>query len=141
MRKTLACLLCLCAFPALPDPQALALLNEMRAEQGRAPLSYSLQLEEVARSHAQEIAQRRVLSHSGKNGSSAGERVRAAGYDWCRIAENVAQGPQDLGPALQMWHRSRPHAKNMYHRDMREFGLAQAEGGYWVLVLARPGCG
>jgi uncharacterized protein YkwD len=141
MGRVFACLLCLCALPSLADPEALARLNEMRADQGRPPLSYAPVLEGVALKHAQELARRQVLSHEGENGSSAGDRVRAAGYGWCRVAENIAKGPQDLNHALQMWHRSRPHARNMYDRHMREFGVAKTSDGYWVMVLAKPGCG
>ena len=49
---------------------ATAQLNAIRAQAGRVG---------VARAHANNMAQRNFFSHTGSNGSSVGQRVRAAG--------------------------------------------------------------
>lgn len=122
------------------NQEATAIINELRGQNGRKSVKYSRKLEQIARAHAEDMRQMKSMTHTGSDGSTPGKRARKARYKWCYISENVAQGPWDLGQVMQAWAESKPHLKNMLNRKAREFGVAEAPGGYWVMVLARPGC-
>lgn len=130
----------LASTPAEANSHATQLLNQMRAQQGQAPVNYSRHLERVAHAYAKELRSRGMLSHTGLRGSTPGTRARDKGYKWCYIAENLAQGPWDLNGVMRAWHQSPGHARNLYNPKAREFALAQVSDGYWVMILAKPGC-
>ncbi len=125
---------------AIEPEEAARALNALRAENNRAALTYSAPLGRAASAHAQDMATKGYFAHQGADGSSAGERARAAGYGWCYVAENIAKGQQSLNAALSAWEASRGHRKNMLSREPQDFALARAPGDIWVLLLARPGC-
>ncbi|SFD46139.1 CAP domain-containing protein [Roseivivax sediminis] len=114
-------------------------LNAYRSEAGRAPLRPSATLEAVARAQAAHMARTGDMTHLGPRGRKIGARVRARGYGYCRIAENILWGAGSVDDAMALWADSRPHRRNMLDREVSEFGLAQS-GPYWALVLGRPGC-
>ena len=115
--------------PLRADPQAIQMLNAMRAQQGVAPLSYAPRLEAAARAHALDM---------GRDGSGVGGRVRAQGYRWCYVAENLAKGQGDLTQVMRGWAQSAPHYRNMMSRNATGFGLFQGPDRIWAMVLAAP---
>ncbi len=125
--------------PVSADPATDA-INQLRAQVGAAPLSQSDALTRAAESHAQDMARHGYFAHQGRNGSSVGDRVRAQGYGFCFVAENIAKGQASLAEALRSWANSPGHRRNMLDRRATEAALARAEGNLWVLVLAAPGC-
>jgi uncharacterized protein YkwD len=133
-------LLCTISAPALAEPGATDALNAFRAKERRAPVTVSPTLEKAARRHADDMAANGFFSHSGSDGSSVGDRVRAQGYGYCLVAENIAKGQKSLARVMESWANSRGHRKNMLHRDVTEFALVRGRGDIWVMVLARPGC-
>ncbi|MWD29550.1 CAP domain-containing protein [Aquicoccus sp. SCR17] len=123
-----------------PVPGAVRALNEFRVAQGRAPLVASPVLQQVAEGHAQDMARNGFFSHRGSNGSTIGNRARAAGYGYCFLAENIARGQRSLDEVMRGWAGSPGHRQNMLNPQAREFGLARQRGNTWVMVLGRPGC-
>ena len=141
MIRALALLLALAGpLAAEPVAGAGAAIGAFRAEAGLAPLDWSPALQAAAEAHAADLARRRVLSHQGGDGSSAGDRARRAGYGWCLVAENLAWGQRDLAEVMQGWAGSPGHRANLLAEAAQQFGLARAQGHFWVLVIARPGC-
>ena len=124
--------------PLRADPQAIQMLNAMRAQQGVAPLSYAPRLEAAARAHALDMARHGYFSHTGRDGSGVGDRVRAQGYRWCYVAENLAKGQGDLTQVMRGWAQSAPHYRNMMSRNATGFGLFQGPDRNWAMVLAAP---
>lgn len=122
------------------EPGATSMLNAFRAELGRPALSRSEALDAAAQGHARDMAENGFFSHTGSTSGSLGDRVRAQGYGFCFVAENIAQGQTSLTDVVQSWADSRGHRRNMADRRATEFGIARAPGNIWVLVLARPGC-
>src|ERR1041384_6572112 len=55
-------------------------------------LTWNDQLEAAAAAHAADMDQNNYFSHTGLNGSTAGERIRNAGYNWTAYGENIAKG-------------------------------------------------
>jgi uncharacterized protein YkwD len=74
---------------------AQAQLNAVRAAAGQRGVTRSGTLDAVAHAHGSDMVQRNFFSRTGSNGSSVGQRVRAAGYGWCMVAEEHRQGPHE----------------------------------------------
>lgn len=136
----LAVALCTVAGSAQSDPASTKALNTFRADAGRAPLAYSSDLESAADRHARDMAHKQFFSHTGSDGTDVALRVTQAGYGWCFVAENIAQGQRDLVEVMEAWATSPGHRRNMLSRDATEYALVQAPGRIWVMVLASPGC-
>ncbi|MEP3347924.1 MAG: CAP domain-containing protein [Litoreibacter sp.] len=117
-----------------------AFLNAARADNGLSPLRANPQLAAAARAHAQDMALVGFFSHGGSNGSSVSDRVRAQGYNFCFVAENIAQGQQTAEQVMQGWMNSPGHRRNNLSTNAAEYGAARADGDYWVLVFGRSGC-
>lgn len=126
--------------PAIANTSAINVVNDYRAQKGLAPLRHSQRLETAARRHARDMARRGFFSHKGSNGSNVAQRVRAEGYDYCFVAENIAMGQKSLGEVMQAWATSKGHRKNMLDRRAAEVALVKDENNIWVMVLGRPGC-
>lgn len=112
-------------------------LNDYRSAEGLTPLAWSPQLEAAARRHAADMAATGDLTHRGSDNSTSGARAQAEGYDWCRIAENIAFGYPDQQMVLEGWKTSPGHRRNLLLADVQDFGIAQVQQDYWVLVLGR----
>lgn len=116
------------------------LLNARRAEVVLSPLSLSAQLKAAAQAHAKDMARNGSFSHTGSDGSSVGDRVRAQGYGFCFVAENIAQGQPTASAAMESWMNSTGHRRNNLSAQAREYGSARAAGNIWVLVFGASGC-
>jgi uncharacterized protein YkwD len=121
-------------------PLAETWLNAYRSDKGMPGLSVSPRLTRAAAAHAADMAARGFFSHSGSDGGGIGDRVRAQGYGFCFVAENIAKGQGSLEQVLNGWASSEGHNRNMLAREAREFGLVRGPGNLWVMVLGRPGC-
>ncbi|MGB0439514.1 MAG: CAP domain-containing protein [Paracoccaceae bacterium] len=117
-----------------------ALLNQFRAENGLGALTRSAQLQRAAELHAADMDAGNEMTHTGTNGSTLGERVRAQGYGYCTVAENVAFGQRSLDEVMTAWITSAGHRKNMLLPAVTEYGLARTDRNYWVMVLGTSGC-
>ena len=117
-----------------------AALNALREENEQPPLIFSEILETAALRHARDMAQKDFFSHTGSDGSDVADRVRRAGYNWCTVAENIAQGQMDLEEVMEDWANSPGHLRNMLSADVTEFALVEGDNAIWVMVLAAPGC-
>ena len=79
------------------------------------------------------------LTHTGSDGSNAGQRIRREGYDWITWAENIAQGYRTEADVLNGWVNSPGHQANNIDPAFEDFALAKAGSGsnqYWTLVFA-----
>ncbi len=124
--------------PGFADTAGLEIVNDLRAEKGRKALVHSPKLERIALQHAKDMQRRNKLTHNGPRGEKMGKRIRNAGYSYCKIAENIAQGPWDTAKVISVWESSAPHRKNMLNPQVTEFGMAKAGGGYYVMILGKP---
>jgi uncharacterized protein YkwD len=114
--------------------------NQYRADAGLGPVTIDTRLTGAAQSHANDMAQRQVLTHTGADGSNAGARISARGYGWTTWAENAAAGQQTPTDVMNSWINSPGHAANIRNGAMVNIGVAAAQGAngvtYWVMVLA-----
>jgi uncharacterized protein YkwD len=145
-------------FAALQNPTAVAqrvfeLVNAARAEPRRCgrqqfdaapPLSLSTLLTAAASLHSLDMAARGVLGHEGSDGSTSGERIARAGYEWSGSGENVAAGQPDAESAVAAWLDSPGHCASLMEPRFTETGVAfalapgKSPSVYWTQVFATP---
>lgn len=121
------------------EAQIIALINAERAKQGLGALSYNAALATAAQRHASDLAAQNYFSHTGKNGSTVGDRVRAAGYGYCFVSENLSGGYPTAQRAVIGWMELKGHRANILSPKARDIGIGIAPGGLRVAVFAR-GC-
>ena len=134
---------------------ALARINALRAagadchSAGRiapsAQLEWSDPLTLAAQRHVQDMVAQNFFSHAGSNGSTPGQRVRAAGFAWRMVGENVAVGFNDVDAVLAGFMAADGHCANLMDAGYTVVSLAcqpgsatNAYANYWAMDLARP---
>ena len=96
-------------------------------------LSWNCSLENAAKIHSKSMADNNYFSHTGSDGSSLGDRMSAAGYNWSTYGENIAAGHADAKSVMQGWLDSPGHCSNIMGSEFSEVGVGRAEGrGYGV---------
>lgn len=122
--------------------QVVDLTNQHRMAAGCAPLTVSPQLTSAAAAHSQDMAKNNFFSHTGSDGSTPWDRIRRTGYTYSTAAENIAAGYRTAEQVVQGWYNSEGHRRNMLNCNLREIGVAYADGGsfgrYWTQVFATP---
>ncbi len=126
--------------------QFLSLVNEVRAKGVKCgstfwPKTHALVLDKtlskVAYQHSLYMESKRTLSHKGKNGSNAGDRVSAAGYPYQFLAENIAVGPGTDAGVFDLWLNSTGHCENIMEPKAKKLGYGRS-GKYWTMLVATP---
>ncbi len=126
LRATLGAALLLLALPAaaMEAPQADGYLrrlaeriNDYRAQNGLAALSWSEDLAELAAEHTEDMAQRRELTHDGFR-----ERRRRTASRIC--VENLAHNFPTPEALLNGWRLSPSHHRNLLEPKVLRIGLA-----------------
>lgn len=143
----------------LPDFRAelLRLVNERRARGAvcgadtlaAAPaLVWQTAIAQAAARHSQDMVDKSFFSHTGSDGSSAGQRLSASGYAWSRWGENIAYGYSSSAAVVDGWMKSEGHCRNLMNPAFSEMGLACVRQSQskpdstvrwaWTQVLATP---
>lgn len=126
--------------PAQAVSAVVALVNDQRAAAGLPPLTEVGSLTEAARSHSIDQASRQQMTHTGSDGSSAGDRMARAGFAASTWAENVAAGYTSAASVMDGWMGSTGHRENILSPAFTSIGVASAEAGdgttYWTMDLA-----
>ncbi|HET8745886.1 MAG TPA: CAP domain-containing protein [Ramlibacter sp.] len=132
--------------------EALHRINAARAHAQRCgwrsmppapPLRWDGTLESVAAHHSRDMATRNYFDHRSPEGRMVFERVRASGYKYQIVGENLAGGDPHVASAVQGWIDSPSHCANLM--DPRYVDVAVAcvgdrrsqWGTYWTMVLGR----
>jgi uncharacterized protein YkwD len=120
----------------------IELINQARADVGRAPLTANQQLMNAAQSHSLDMACNDFLNHSGSDGSWIGDRLVEAGYPNSYYLEVLAIGlPQD---ALNQWRVDKDHWDAVLNSRVTEIGAGyvyskfSSYGGYWTVNMGGP---
>lgn len=123
-----------------PNRDVASLTNQYRAQYGLPPLRVSTNLEKVAELHGRDMIRNRFFSHAGSDGSDIGDRALRAGYRYCVIAENIAQGHRSARDVAKGWMKSPGHRRNMLDSSVTEIGVTRGQGNTWVMVLGSQSC-
>jgi uncharacterized protein YkwD len=126
--------------PLAVSSEIVRLVNVQRVAAGMAPVAENAALDAAATGHSQDQARRHVMTHTGSNGSTAGQRITASGYAWKSYGENVAAGWPDTASVFNAWMNSAGHRANILHASFTDVGVAAvtANNGviYWTMDLA-----
>jgi len=129
-----------------PDERAgrllLELVNDVRRSEGLAELDWDPQVGAAAQAHSEYMASIPLLTHSGPGGSSAGDRLRAAGFEWWTWGETVGAGQQDPRDLVGAWLASPAHRQHLLGDFTVAGGGVEATSSgipYWTLVFAVRG--
>jgi hypothetical protein len=122
--------------PDLPRTEIaiVEMTNAFRHENKLAAVEPNATLARAARAYAQFLASTELFSHEA-DGRRPADRARAAGYQFCEIAENLAafvdsRGFETRDLARQMidgWKNSPSHRKAMLAPGVTELGVAVAK--------------
>jgi len=104
----------------------------------KQPLAFDADLIEAARLHSVWMLDADVFSHTGAGGSSAGQRMAAAGYDFTGSwtwGENIAyRSGTATASTVESLHdalfRSSGHRANILNPNFREAGMGIEDGGF-----------
>merc|ERR1712172_75167 len=72
--------------------EMLDAVNNERNKAGAPPLCYNQKIINAAYKHNEDMADKNYFSHTGKDGSSPGDRITRENYSWCSYGENIAKG-------------------------------------------------
>ena len=126
------------------ESELLRLTNLERQKASLAPLKLSLPLTRAAQLHATDMARNNYFSHKGQNGSSMADRVKATGYKYSYLGENIAAGRSAAEGTIRQWMNSPGHRANILNRSFTEIGFGYANDQnstykhYWVQVFGTP---
>ena len=95
------------------------------------PVTWNDQLEVAALAHANDMNTNNFFDHTGHNGSSPGDRIRNAGYNWRAYGENIAKGYTSEQAVVNAWIASVGHCENIMNPSFHEMGAARVNA-YWV---------
>jgi stress response protein SCP2 len=115
--------------------------NAQRARHRLPPLGVDARLAAAAHAHSADMVGRGFFAHVDPDGRGVDQRVRAAGYAYRVVAENIAAGQPDAGAVVEAWMNSPGHRANILHPEVTEIGVGRATGGigiHWTQVFAAP---
>jgi len=127
--------------PSANEQFMLELINADRAKAGAQPLAFDGDLNVSAERHSQWMIGADVFSHTGVNGSSPTDRMKAAGFvfsgSWAS-AENIAwaslRDPSGYQDEVQLLHtnlmNSPGHRANLLNPAYREIGVGFKVGEF-----------
>lgn len=96
-----------------------------------AEVAWNDQLAKAAYDHSVDMKANNYFSHTGLNGSTAGQRITAAGYTWNSYGENIANGYTTEQTVMNGWLGSEGHCKNIMSANFKDMGVGR-EGNYWT---------
>lgn len=115
--------------------------NAERKLAGLRPLAESQQLADAARRHAHDMARRDVMDHK-LGGRLPADRVRATGFEYRAVGENIAQRQPTPKAVVDAWMDSRGHRQNILGEQFTHIGVGMAINSkgepYWVQVFGTP---
>jgi uncharacterized protein YkwD len=107
------------------------LVNEQRAAAGLRALSHDRRLARAARRYSSAMVRERFFDHVSPEGSTLGQRARAAGYRGGALGETLGWGQGDLATPsaiVAAWMASPPHHAVLLDGEFRRIGLGVAVG-------------
>ena len=121
--------------PDIPAAEAaiIEMTNSVRAREKLAPVAADKALTIAARAYAAYLAKNNAFSHTA-DGKQPADRAKAAGYDHCQIAENLALSADSRGfearalakQTIEGWLNSPGHRANLLAPYVTQIGVAVA---------------
>ncbi|MGE5334758.1 MAG: CAP domain-containing protein [Nitrososphaerota archaeon] len=117
--------------------RVIARTNTYRTAHGCPALAPNAMLMRTAQQHSADMAAHDFTSHNSFSGATLADRVKAAGYAYTLVAENIAWGQKTPEQVVDLWFNEAPpndaHRKNILNCSLRDIGV-----GY-VYLASDPG--
>ena len=101
-----------------------------------SPVVWNDLLALAADNHSKDMLANNYFNHTGLNGSTPGDRIRAVGYNWRAYGENIAYNYPTEQAVMNGWLNSEGHCMNIMNGTFNEMGVAR-EGNYWTQEFGR----
>ena len=123
--------------------QIAQLINDARTQAGLSTLNVNPTLQIAAQGHSVDMACHNLLSHSGSDSSSPGERIAAAGYAASQSSE-IIYGSGYPQTAFDWWMSDTTHRNEILNPYITDMGIGYAYNGqtaygsYFTVDFASP---
>lgn len=127
----------LTAVPLFSEPDLAEALNNLRVQRGLAILKQDRVLRQVASDYAEELLERKILSHQGRGGERALSRYRSCGGTSVIVGEIIGSGV-DLNQVIRAWQQSPTHLGAIIKEDWTHLGWGTVRGSVnriWVVLF------
>jgi uncharacterized protein YkwD len=120
----------------------LDLTNKERAQEKLPALKPNQVLCEVARAHSANMAKQGEMKHE-LDGKNPADRVKAAGYIYAYMAENIAVSDGEKAEGIvKAWMDSKVHKEHIMNEKYTEIGIGIAKNDkgetYYTQVFGTP---
>lgn len=109
----------------------LRLHNKERKKRNKPRFRKHGALQRAATKYARVMKQNNHFSHTGLDGSSSDDRIRAEGFRGNATGENIAEGQRTVQEVFRAWMRSPGHRRNIRRGFFDRIGFGKS-GTYWV---------
>ena len=134
--KKLMCFLLISWGMPLMASDLLNTINQERVKRKLPALQVKSELVCAATKHSKDIGTRRTCTHTGKDGSSATQRLAACGLKASAWGEIVACGQSTPRAAVDAWINSPSHNAIMFSKNYKYFGDGMTNN-YWTVVFTK----
>ncbi len=100
-----------------------------------ASVRWNNTLELAAKAHSEDMNNNNYFSHTGRDGSSGGDRISRYNYRWSTYGENIAKGYPSEQTVIEGWIKSPGHCANIMNGNFKEMAVAKS-GEYWAQEFA-----
>ncbi len=107
------------------EKNAVELMNADRRANGLSDLKVSSAVTAVARSHAQDMVNRKFFSHTNPDGKTPSDRLKAAGISYSAVGENIAENTS-VQAAETSFMNSSGHRANILNSNYTTVGIGVA---------------
>lgn len=115
------------------EAEVVRLVNEVRAENGLAPLTMNWELSRVARYKSQDMKDKGYFSHTSPTYGTPFQMMRSFGLSYRTAGENIARGYATPQAVMNGWMNSPSHKANILKASYKQIGVGYvAQGGYWT---------
>jgi uncharacterized protein YkwD len=131
-----------CTGDAAQADQMSASVNATRAAEGKTALRVDERLDQIALSHACDMARQGRLDVAGSNGSNVVDRARAVGYPTCGVVQLVGRGTSPMA-VLGNWMTLPPQREQVLGQLSYQIGsgaVRGADGQVWHSVVLGNNC-
>jgi uncharacterized protein YkwD len=116
-------------------------LNALRTQNGLQPVALNTTLTAAALRHSQDMAKTGNISHTGSDGTTADQRMQAAGYTGGTGEEAIYGGRATVDDAWYFWTTDRAHANMLLKPEYTAVGIAVVNVGdryYYTIDFGKP---
>ena len=121
--------------------RVLILTNRERAKNGLNPLQWDSSLAALAKTHCEDMINRKFFDHNNPDGETPFDRMKKAGISYRFAGENIAAGQYSPEAVVESWMSSAGHRENILNSNFTYLGVSVVKGGeygiYWAQEFAR----